>query len=214
MRRSHGGMRRSSATSKRSGSGPPSISSRPPREPSTRIASPCPTSRIDTRGDEAGRAATTLPATATATISPAAAARLARRPVSWAAFVAGFDDGADGRSHRALDRRVHTSPAAPPGDRHETDDRDAGRDDVERWHQRDARERKTGRRLDDEDEDAQDHPTGRGDDGSQDRRRAGCQGGSAGQGEDARRHRWGDQAGRRRGSRPARGPRGDRTRRG
>src|SRR6185369_6710600 len=74
----------------------PSIRSRPPREPSTRIASPCPTSRTDTRGDEEGRAATTLPATATATISPAAAARLARRPVSWAAFGAGFDVGATG----------------------------------------------------------------------------------------------------------------------
>ena len=42
-------------TSRRSGSGPPSMSSRPPREPSTRIASPCPTSRIGDPGAAAGR---------------------------------------------------------------------------------------------------------------------------------------------------------------
>ena len=50
IRRSHGGIRRSSSTSSRSGSGPPSMSRRPPREPSTRIASPCPTSRTRHRG--------------------------------------------------------------------------------------------------------------------------------------------------------------------
>ena len=51
IRRSHGGMWPSSATSSRSGSGPPSTSRRPPRDPSTRIPSPWPTSRIVTRGD-------------------------------------------------------------------------------------------------------------------------------------------------------------------
>ena len=66
MRRSHGGIRASRATSSRSGSGPPSMSSRPPREPSTRIASPCPTSRTETRGDP-GRAAPTTTAPATTT---------------------------------------------------------------------------------------------------------------------------------------------------
>ena len=45
IRRSHGGSRRSSSTSRRSGSGPPSMSIRPPRPPSTRIESPWPTSR-------------------------------------------------------------------------------------------------------------------------------------------------------------------------
>ena len=61
MRRSHGGSRSSSATSSRSASGPPSTRRRPPREPSTRIASPCPTSRTVTRATVEGRLAATAP---------------------------------------------------------------------------------------------------------------------------------------------------------
>ena len=58
IRRSHGGSRPSSATSSRSGSGPPSTSIRPPRPPSTRIASPCPTSRTVIRVVPSARCAT------------------------------------------------------------------------------------------------------------------------------------------------------------
>ena len=55
IRRSHGGTWASSATRRRSGSGPPSMSIRAPRSPSTRIASPCPTSRTVIRtGRRAG----------------------------------------------------------------------------------------------------------------------------------------------------------------
>ena len=70
-------MRRSSATSSRPGSGPPSMSSRPPCEPSTRIASPCPTSRTLTRATPVGRLTTTAPATTMAITSAATAARVA-----------------------------------------------------------------------------------------------------------------------------------------
>jgi len=98
-----------------------------------------------------------------------------------------------GRSNRSLDRRMDTSPTAPPGDRHETQRGDPGRNDVERRRQRDARERKTGRGLDHEHEDAQDHPSWRGDHRSEHGWRPGRQDHSAGQREDARRHRRGDQ---------------------
>lgn len=55
MRRSHGGRRSSSAIRSREGSGPPSTTSRPPRPPSTRIPSPCPTSSTTTRASPSGR---------------------------------------------------------------------------------------------------------------------------------------------------------------
>ena len=48
-RRSHGGIRESSASRTRSGSGPPSTSIRAPVRVSSRIASPCPTSRTVSR---------------------------------------------------------------------------------------------------------------------------------------------------------------------
>lgn len=55
IRRSHGGSRSSSAIRSRDGSGPPSTTSRPPRPPSTRIPSPCPTSSTTTRASPSGR---------------------------------------------------------------------------------------------------------------------------------------------------------------
>ena len=79
IRRSHGGIRRSRTTSRRSGSGPPSMSRRPPREPSTRMASPWPTSRMEIRAIPAGRAITTEPVTARLRSSAATLARRSRR---------------------------------------------------------------------------------------------------------------------------------------
>jgi hypothetical protein len=84
-RRSHGGSRRSSATSRRVASGPPSTRTRPPCEPSIRMASPWPTSSTVIRATPEGRAATTAPVTRTATASPSKAVRVqrpgAQRPV-------------------------------------------------------------------------------------------------------------------------------------
>jgi hypothetical protein len=71
MRRSHAGMRWSSWARRRSGSGPESSSIRPPRGPSSRIASPCPTSRTLIRRRPSGRAAaTTSVTTRTAPAAP------------------------------------------------------------------------------------------------------------------------------------------------
>jgi len=74
-RRSHGGSRASSAPTSRSGSGPPSTSSREPRGPSTRIASPCPTSSATIRNRPSGWCATARPVVATASTSTPSAAR-------------------------------------------------------------------------------------------------------------------------------------------
>ena len=123
MRRSHGGIRLSRATRRRSGSGPPSIRRRPPREPSTRIASPCPTSRTETRATPAGRAATTAPATASATTRARTPARRAAvpccrlgsaeegRPLRAAVTGVGFTCGVAARSRR---RAHHVTTQIPP----------------------------------------------------------------------------------------------------
>ena len=157
-RRSHGGIRRSSSTSSRSGSGPPSMSRRPPREPSTRIASPCPTSRTVTVGRPEGRSTTTA---AVRTIDDAraiSASRVGRHRVGRACaarfrpgIVVGSGDGGGGGRSR---------PTAPPLHCRHGSDTPERRDDV-RWRvERCARVRHVGGDPGDRDHDRQRHPAG------------------------------------------------------
>ena len=95
-------------------------SNRPPRDPSTRIASPWPTSRIETRGDAGRSGATTPPATATATISAAIATRRARRPVSWAGPAPCAVPEPRGRSAARRPTASGARSSPPPGDRRQS----------------------------------------------------------------------------------------------
>ena len=107
-RRSDGptaGCRRSSSTRSRSGSGPPSTSSRPPRQPSTRIASPWPTSSTVIRVAPSAGRRRRAPATATATTS-------AERRAAAASAAAGRASAAR-RRRRSARRRVGRRDRAP-----------------------------------------------------------------------------------------------------
>ncbi len=122
-RRSHGGSRSSRATSSRSGSGPPSISKRPPREPSTRIASPWPTSSTTIVVRPSGRCTTTRPVIATTPTRSAIAARAACAPAVRSRCPPAMPrdaDRADGRAASACHparpstRRTAVRPADEP----------------------------------------------------------------------------------------------------
>ncbi len=122
IRRSQGETRASSRATSRSGSGPPSTSARAPRLPVTRMASPCPTSRISTRGCPSGRRAAPTPSPAIATASAATTRRRRRRSGrpgvgdesrvlrGRVAALPGSDDAVTRR--KAPDRAV-AAPAAP-----------------------------------------------------------------------------------------------------
>ena len=106
------------------------MSRRPPREPSTRMASPWPTSRMEIRAIPAGRAITTEPVTARLRSSAATLARRSRRFVLdvLGAAPAGRADVVVGGALAGIDglvgsvtparrrRRHHVTPAIPATD--------------------------------------------------------------------------------------------------
>ena len=79
------------------------MSSLPPREPSTRIASPWPTSITETRGTLPGRLMTTAPPMTTLTASRTTAGRMARDTGAVARRATGRDAtaGTDGDAPKA-----------------------------------------------------------------------------------------------------------------
>ena len=164
----------------------------------------------------AGRAATTAPAT-TRLIEQAEDRRAADGVAGTLASRGGVQRGADAsrRTRRRGVRRPGPRSPAPPRD---ADDRapspatppprSSGR------LERDARERQARRGVHDRDEDPQDHPARRGDDGPDDRRRAGRRRGRRPPARRGRRPSPEPRAARRRGSRAATGSPAGRTRRG